>query len=200
MTRRRSGVVSLLTAGLLLAAVLQSPAHAAATAAPTLTITPATVGNTFTAGQQVKLGFSTDATTLSWTVRDASGTEVAKGSASAASLNGQLPLSISTPGWYQTDLTGATSEYRDLVGFLDLAAERDLLVIARPGPFVMAELKNEGLPFRIYREHPDAVPLGWDGKPAATATRIVRSPPHCTCWTTSASASPIASMATSRSD
>lgn len=68
------------------------------------------------------------------------------------------------------DLTGATSEYRDLVGFLELAAERDLLVIARPGPFVMAELKNEGLPFRIYRDHPDAVPLGWDGKPAESAT------------------------------
>ncbi|WP_132210482.1 beta-galactosidase [Kribbella steppae] len=68
------------------------------------------------------------------------------------------------------DLTGATSEYRDLTGFLDLAAERDLLVVARPGPFVMAELKNEGVPFRIYRDHPDAVPLGWDGKPASSAT------------------------------
>ena len=52
----------------------------------------------------------------------------------------------------EIDLTGATSHYRDLVGFLDLAAERDLLVIARPGPFVMAELKNEGLPFRVYRD------------------------------------------------
>lgn len=68
------------------------------------------------------------------------------------------------------DLTGASSEYRDLIGFLELAAERDLLVIARPGPFVMAELKNEGLPFRIYREQPDAVPLGWDGKRAESST------------------------------
>ncbi|MFC6157085.1 beta-galactosidase [Kribbella jiaozuonensis] len=74
------------------------------------------------------------------------------------------------------DLTGESSEYRDLVGFLELAAERDLLVIARPGPFVMAELKNEGLPFRIYREHPDAVPLGWDGKPASSATLDYLSP------------------------
>ena len=68
------------------------------------------------------------------------------------------------------DLTGATSEYRDLVGFLDMAAERGLLVIARPGPFVMAELKNEGIPYRVYRDHPDAVPLGWEGKPAPSAT------------------------------
>ena len=43
-------------------------------------------------------------------------------------------------------------------------------MIARPGPFVMAELKNEGVPYRIYREHPAAVPIGWDGEPAPSAT------------------------------
>ena len=108
MTRRRSGVISLLTAGLLLAAVLQIPtALPAAAAAPTLTIVPSTVGNAFTVGQQVKLGFTTNAATIGWTVRDAAGTEVAKGSAPAAALIGQLPLSISTPGWYQTDGTRA---------------------------------------------------------------------------------------------
>lgn len=121
MTRRRSGAVSLLTAGLLLAAVLQSPARAATTAAPTLTITPTTVGNTFTVGQQVKLGFSTDAATVNWTVRDAGGTEVAKGSASAATLNGQIPLSISTPGWYQTDLTAVASDGTTTLGGTDFA-------------------------------------------------------------------------------
>ena len=121
MARRRSGVVSLLTAGLLLAAVLQSPARAAATAAPALTITPTTVGNTFTAGQQVKLGFSTNATTVSWTVRDAGGTEVAKGSAPAATLNGQLTLAISTPGWYQTDLTAVGSDGTTTLGGTDFA-------------------------------------------------------------------------------
>ncbi|NUR97343.1 MAG: hypothetical protein HOV67_19045 [Kribbellaceae bacterium] len=121
MTRRRSGAVSLLTAGLLLAAVLQSPARAATTAAPTLTITPTTVGNTFTVGQQVKLGFSTDAATVNWTVRDATGTEVAKGSASAASLNGQLPLSISTPGWYQTDLSVVGADGTTTFGGTDFA-------------------------------------------------------------------------------
>ncbi len=121
MARRRSGAVSLLTAGLLLAAVLQSPAGAATTAAPSLTITPTTVGNTFTAGEQVALGFSTDATTVNWTVRDAAGTEVAKGSASAASLNGQLQLPISTPGWYQTDLTVVGSDGTTTLGGTDFA-------------------------------------------------------------------------------
>jgi len=121
MTRRRSGAVSLLTAGLLLAAVLQSPARAATTAAPTLTITPTTVGNTFSVGQQVQLGFSTDATTVSWTVRDAGGTEVAKGSAPAATLNGQLTLPISTPGWYQTDLTAVGADGTTTLGGTDFA-------------------------------------------------------------------------------
>ena len=34
----------------------------------------------------------------------------------------------------------------------------------------MAELKNEGLPYRVYREHPEIVPTGWDGVPATTDT------------------------------
>src|SRR4051812_17272288 len=121
MARRRSGAVSLLTAGLLLAAVLQSPARAATTAVPALTVTPTTVGNTFTAGQQVTLGFSTDAATVGWTVRDAAGTEVAKGSASAASLNGRLTLPISAPGWYQTDLTAIGSDGSTTSGGTDFS-------------------------------------------------------------------------------
>ena len=53
MTRRRSGAISLLTAGLLLAAVLQIPtALPAAAAAPTLTVAPTTLGNAYTVGQQ----------------------------------------------------------------------------------------------------------------------------------------------------
>ena len=34
----------------------------------------------------------------------------------------------------------------------------------------MAELKNEGLPYRLYTEHPEIVPIGWDGRPAPTRT------------------------------
>jgi beta-galactosidase len=70
----------------------------------------------------------------------------------------------------EIDLDGSTSEYRDLVGFLELAAAKGLSVIARPGPFIMAELKNEGIPFRVYREHPGARPLGWDGERGPTET------------------------------
>lgn len=68
------------------------------------------------------------------------------------------------------DVTGTTRPERDVAAFIDLCAERGLLFIARPGPFVMAELKNEGIPYRIYDEHPEVVPVGWDGKPAPTRT------------------------------
>ena len=47
------------------------------------------------------------------------------------------------------DVEGRTRPERDVAAFLDLCAERDLMFIARPGPFVMAELKNEGIPFRV---------------------------------------------------
>jgi hypothetical protein len=56
------------------------------------------------------------------------------------------------------DVTGRTRPERDIAAFIDLCREHDLWFIARPGPFVMAELKNEGLPYRLYTEHPRAVP------------------------------------------
>ncbi|MGH3760555.1 beta-galactosidase [Actinophytocola sp.] len=68
------------------------------------------------------------------------------------------------------DVDGRTRPERDLGAFLDLCHANDFYVIARPGPFVMAELKNEGLPFRLYTEHPEVVPSGWDGAPAPTRT------------------------------
>ena len=66
------------------------------------------------------------------------------------------------------DLTGATRPERDLGAFIDLCADHGLWFIARPGPFQMAELKNEGIPFRVLREHPELRQVGWDGEPGST--------------------------------
>ncbi len=55
-------------------------------------------------------------------------------------------------------------------GFIDLCRENDLYFIARPGPFIMAEIKNEGIPHWVYERHPEIVPVGWDGRPATTPT------------------------------
>lgn len=59
---------------------------------------------------------------------------------------------------------GQRHPHLDLVRFLDLCAERGLSVIARPGPFVMAELKNEGLGYSVLRRHPEIRAAGWDGE------------------------------------
>ena len=69
------------------------------------------------------------------------------------------------------DVTGRTRPERDVDAFIALCAERGLSFLARPGPFVMAELKNEGLPYRLYTEHPEIVPVGWDA--AANPNRSV---------------------------
>lgn len=74
------------------------------------------------------------------------------------------------------DLTGRTRPELDLGAFCDLAAELGLLVVARPGPFQMAELRHEGLPGRIARDHPDLVPVGWDGASATTPDLDVAAP------------------------
>lgn len=58
---------------------------------------------------------------------------------------------------------GEKYPHLDIGRFLDLAAERGLAVIARPGPFVMAELKNEGIGYSVLREHPEIRVPGWDG-------------------------------------
>lgn len=44
------------------------------------------------------------------------------------------------------DLCGKYREEHNLARFLELCMERKLYVIARPGPFIMAEMKNKGIP------------------------------------------------------
>jgi beta-galactosidase len=68
------------------------------------------------------------------------------------------------------DLDGHTRPELDLGAFIDLCNELELYFIARPGPFIMAEMKNEGVPYRLYEDHPEIVPVGWDGNPATTRT------------------------------
>ena len=68
------------------------------------------------------------------------------------------------------DLEGKTKPQLDLAGFMDLCAANDLYFFARPGPFIMAEMKNEGLPYWIYEKHPEIVPVTWDGKSVPTKT------------------------------
>jgi beta-galactosidase len=70
----------------------------------------------------------------------------------------------------QVDLDGTTRPELDLPGFIDLCRDNDLYFLVRPGPFIMAEMKNEGLPYWLYARHPEIVPVSWDGQPVPTRT------------------------------
>src|SRR5438445_8812336 len=70
----------------------------------------------------------------------------------------------------EIDLAGQTRPELDLGAFIDLCRDNGLWFVVRPGPFIMAEMKNEGLPYWLYQKYPEIVPVGWDGKPAPTRT------------------------------
>ncbi|HLO96991.1 MAG TPA: beta-galactosidase, partial [Fimbriimonas sp.] len=59
---------------------------------------------------------------------------------------------------------------RDLGTFIDICKEYDLWFIARPGPFTMGEMINEGIPDWIYTKHPEAIPTTWGGKKVTSKT------------------------------
>ncbi|MGB9592807.1 MAG: beta-galactosidase, partial [Anaerolineae bacterium] len=61
--------------------------------------------------------------------------------------------------WHQveedvSDFDGRSHPMRNLAGFLDLAAAMGLWIIARPGPYIMAETINEGIPSWVFDHYP----------------------------------------------
>lgn len=60
------------------------------------------------------------------------------------------------------------SHDNDLTHFINLCKKRNLDVILKPGPFIMAELKNEGLPFWLYEKHPEIIPKTWENRTVST--------------------------------
>jgi beta-galactosidase len=77
----------------------------------------------------------------------------------------------------EVDLTGRVQDENDLGGFIDLCKAHDLWFLARPGPFVMAEMKNEGIPFWVYERAPSACPETWKGA-AITSRTLDYLDPH----------------------
>jgi len=72
--------------------------------------------------------------------------------------------------WHQpspdiSDVDGHTHPMRNLAGFLDLATEMGLFIIARPGPYIMAETINEGIPPWVFSQNPQVAFVAQDGKP-----------------------------------
>jgi beta-galactosidase len=66
----------------------------------------------------------------------------------------------------EIDVSGRKSPEHDVAAFIDLCHEQGLWFLARPGPYQMGELKNEGLPYWIFTKYPDALSETWGGKRA----------------------------------
>jgi beta-galactosidase len=64
----------------------------------------------------------------------------------------------------EADLTGRTRKERDLASFLRLVKEKGLYCIVRPGPYVMAELRNEGIPDWLLDRYPEVIARTRDGR------------------------------------
>lgn len=70
----------------------------------------------------------------------------------------------------EVDLDGHRRDSLDLEAFIEEVEARGLYFIARPGPFVMAEIKNEGIPDWVYEKYPDVQATTWDGGKVSTRT------------------------------
>jgi beta-galactosidase len=71
--------------------------------------------------------------------------------------------------WHQPeedliDFDGHSHPMRNLAGFLDMAAEMGFYLIPRPGPYIMAETINEGIPPWFFEKHPQAAFISQDSK------------------------------------
>src|SRR5512140_3692009 len=79
--------------------------------------------------------------------------------------------------WHQleegvSDFDGHSHPMRNLAGFLDLAAEMGFYIIARPGPYIMAETINEGIPPWVFARYPQAAFISQDGKTQNVASYL----------------------------
>lgn len=76
-----------------------------------------------------------------------------------------IPWLWHQPDEGESDLDGHTHPMRDLAGFLDLAADMGLWIIARPGPYIMAETNREGIPQWVFDKYPQVAFVDQHGSP-----------------------------------
>lgn len=63
------------------------------------------------------------------------------------------------------DFDGHSHPLRNLTGFLDLAASMGLWILPRPGPYIMAETINEGIPDWVFARYPQVAFVDQHGRP-----------------------------------
>lgn len=62
------------------------------------------------------------------------------------------------------DLTGETTPERDVKTFLEMINEENMYCLVRPGPYVMSELKNHGIPEWINKSYPEVIAKTQNGE------------------------------------
>ena len=63
------------------------------------------------------------------------------------------------------DFTGQTNPQRNLLGFIELCKKNGLYLIIKPGPYILAEYMDHGIPQWLLSSHPEILSLSKDGKP-----------------------------------
>lgn len=63
------------------------------------------------------------------------------------------------------DLTGQTVPERDIVGFIDLCGQMGLNLNVKPGPYILAEYQDQGIPRWLLARHPEIQVYGPNQKP-----------------------------------
>lgn len=81
-------------------------------------------------------------------------------------ISSYIPWFWHEPEEGEFDFHGETAPERDVVGFIDLVRTAGLYFIARPGPFINAELALGGHPSWLFDRYPEVVSHRADGAPA----------------------------------
>jgi len=63
------------------------------------------------------------------------------------------------------DFSGHTNPQRNLLGFIELCKKNGLQLIVKPGPYILAEYMDHGLPQWLLSTHPEILSLNREGKP-----------------------------------
>jgi len=64
----------------------------------------------------------------------------------------------------EIDLIGESTPERDLVYFLKKVEEQGMYCLVRPGPYVMSEIKNHGIPYWINEKYPEVIAKKQNGE------------------------------------
>ncbi|MBI3265825.1 MAG: beta-galactosidase [Chlamydiae bacterium] len=72
--------------------------------------------------------------------------------------------------WHETkegsfDLEGKTGPEKDIIGFIDLCGKSGLDVVVKPGPYILAEYQDQGIPRWFLNRHPEVQVQNPQGQP-----------------------------------